>query len=60
MVPIPPVSMVDILTVTETGVKTTKLNAAVQSKVDVKKLKLGNSKCFQMNIGDKNDIPFVS
>ena len=59
MVPIPPLSMVDdILIVTETGVKSIKINAAVQSKVDVKKLKLGNSKCFQMNIGDKNDITF--
>ena len=59
VVPIPPLSMVDdILTVTETGVKSIKMNAAVQSKVDVKKLKLGNSKCFQMNIGDKNDITF--
>ena len=57
VVPIPPLSMVDdILTVTDTGVKAIKMNAVVQSKVDVKKLKLRNSKCFQMNVGEKNDI----
>ena len=57
MVPIPPLSMVDdILTVTDAGVKAIKMNAAVQSKIDVKKLELGKTKCFQMNIGAKNDV----
>ena len=52
-VPIPPLSMVDdILTVSEAGIKSIKMNAAVQSKMDVKKLELGK----EMNIGDKNEI----
>ena len=42
----------DILTVSEAGIKSIKMNAAVQSKMDVKKLELGKEKCFKINIGD--------
>ena len=57
VVSIPPLSMVDdILTVSEAGSKSIKMNATVQSKIDVKKLELGQSKCFKMNIGDKDEL----
>ena len=46
----------DILTVSEAGSKSIKMNATVQSKIDVKKLELGQSKCFKMNIGDKDEL----
>ena len=51
-VTIPPISMVDdILTVTECGVNSIKVNAAVQSKVDTKRLTLSEDKCAKMHFG---------
>ena len=48
VISIPPLYMVDdILTISEAGTKSIIMNASVQSKMDVKKLELGQSKCFK-------------
>ena len=41
----------DILAVTSCGINSIKMNAAVQSKVNNKRLELGETKCFQMHVG---------
>ena len=43
----------DALSVTDCGPNSVKMNAYVQSKVDTKRLELGQSKCFKMHIGKK-------
>ena len=49
---IPPLLMIDdAIAVTECGPETVKVNAIIQSKVDMKNLRLGHSKCFKMHIG---------
>ena len=58
-VKIPALSFVDdILSVTECGPNSVKMNAYVQSKVDSKKLRLSDKKCVKMHIGgNKNSCP---
>ena len=58
-VKIPALSFVDdILSVTECGPNSVKMNAYVQSKVDSKKLRLSDKKCVKMHIGgNKNGCP---
>jgi hypothetical protein len=54
-VSIPVLSMIDdVLSVTECGPDSVKVNAYVQSKTDTKKLELGESKCFKIHIGNDN------
>ena len=50
---IPPLALIDdILTVTKCGKDSIYMNAAVQSKVNNKRLKLGHSKCFKIHVGN--------
>ena len=41
----------DAISITECGPESVKVNALIQSKVDMKNLKLGHSKCFKMHVG---------
>lgn len=51
---IPPLALIDdVLTISECGINSIFMNAAVQSKVDNKRLELGHTKCFKMHVGDK-------
>ena len=53
---IPQLSMIDdILTVTCCGSNFVVLNAAVQSKLDNKRLEFGSDKCFKIHVG-KNSL----
>ena len=56
---IPPMALIDdILTVTKCGINSILMNASVQSKVNNKRLELGNNKCFKMHIGnEKHECP---
>ena len=56
---IPPMALIDdVLTVTACGIDSIAMNAAIQSKVNNKRLELGHSKCFQMHIGnEKSNCP---
>ena len=58
-VKIPPMALIDdVLTVTACGIDSIAMNAAIQSKVNNKRLELGHSKCFQMRIGnEKSNCP---
>ena len=50
---IPPMALIDdILTVTPCGIDSILMNAAVQSKVNNKRLELGKEKCFKMHVGN--------
>ena len=52
--PIPPLIMIDdILTVSRCGFDSLLLNSLVMSKMDMKRLELGASKCFQLHIEKK-------
>ena len=42
----------DALSVTECGPDSVKMNAYMTSKVDTKRLELGQNKCFKMHIGN--------
>ena len=54
-VKIPPLEMIDdILTVTDCGIKSVKMNAFVQSKIECKRLELSDTKCFKMHVGQSN------
>ena len=54
-VPIPPMSLIDdILAVTVCGVDSLVLNAAVQSKIDTRRLTLSKDKCVKMHIGEES------
>ena len=60
---IPPLSMVDdVVTISNCGVDSIKVNAIVQAKVETKQLELGHTKCFNMHIGkkDKHLCPSLS
>ena len=49
---IPPLLMIDdAISISECGPESVKVNALVKSKVELKNLRLGHSKCFQMHIG---------
>ena len=45
----------DIITVTESGYKTARMNSFINAKLAIKKLRLGAKKCFVMHIGNKHD-----
>ena len=54
-VKIPALALIDdILTISDCGINSIFMNAAVQSKVNNKRLELGHTKCFKMHIGDEN------
>ena len=56
-VKIPPLGMIDdILTVTKCGKDSVIMNAIIQSKVDIKRLELGSSKCSKLHIGNKKKL----
>ena len=56
-VKIPPLSMIDdILTISICGTNSITLNAAVQSKIDTKRLTLGEDKCVKMHLGKRKDF----
>ena len=44
----------DIITITECGVNSINLNAAVQSKIDSKRLTLSEEKCVKMHFGKES------
>ena len=49
---IPPLLMIDDANaLTECGPESVKVNALIQSKVDMKNLRLGHGKCFKMHVG---------
>ena len=51
-VSIPPMAMIDdVITVTECGVNSIKVNASVQSMMDTKRLTLSREKCVKMHFG---------
>ena len=51
-VSIPPLGMIDdIIAITNCGVNSVKINAAVQSKIDTKRLTLSMDKCVKMHFG---------
>ena len=45
----------DIITVTESGYKTARMNSFINAKLANKKFRLGAKKCFVMHIGNKHD-----
>ena len=45
----------DIITVTESGYKTSRMNSFINAKLAIKKLRLGAKQCFVMHIGNKHD-----
>ena len=52
---IPPLAIIDdIMTISNCGINSIFMNAAVQSKVDNKRLELGHTKCFKMHVGGIN------
>ena len=52
---IPPLLMIDdAIAVSECGADSVVVNALIQSKVELKNLRLGKSKCFKMHVG-KNE-----
>ena len=54
-VKIPPLELIDdILTITNCSIKSVKMNALVQSKIDCKKLELSDTKCVKMHVGQDN------
>ena len=56
-VKIPAMSFVDdVLSITECGPNSIKMNAYVQSKVDTKKLELSDTKCVKMHIGTNSTL----
>ena len=55
---IPPMLMIDA--VSECGAESVRVNAIIQSKVDMKNLRLGQSKCFKMHVGrNKSCCPML-
>ena len=50
-VEIPPLAMMDdVLTVSRCGVKTLEINAAINSKIESKKLRMNQQKCYKMHV----------
>ena len=58
---VPPLLMIDdAISVSECGPDSVKVNAIIQSKVDMKNLTLGHSKCFKMHVGrNKSCCPIL-
>ena len=55
-VDIPPLLMIDdAIAVSECGVDSVTVNALIQSKVQMKNLRLGHNKCFKMHIGKNKE-----
>ena len=51
---IPPLSFVDdVISISNCGVDSIKVNGIIQGKIKCKQLSLGHAKCFQMHIGKK-------
>jgi hypothetical protein len=49
---IPPLLMLDdAIAISECGPESVKVNALIQSKVDMKSLRSGHAKCFKMHVG---------
>ena len=46
----------DVITVSECGLNSLKINAAVQSKVDSKRLTLSENKCVKMHFGKVSQL----
>ena len=47
--------MDDIITVTESGYKTARMNPFINAKLAIKKLRLRAKKCLVMHVGNKHD-----
>ena len=47
--------MDDVITVSESGFKTARLNSFMNAQFAMKKLRLGPKKCFSMHIGKKHE-----
>ena len=45
----------DIITVSESGYKTPRMNSFINAQLATKKLRLGAKKCFVMHIGNKHE-----
>ena len=45
----------DIITVSESGYKTARMNSFINAKLAIKKLRLGAKKCFMMHVGKKHE-----
>ena len=43
----------DLITVTESGYKTARMNSFINAKLAIKNLRLGSKKCFMMHVGKK-------
>ena len=57
LVNIPPLAMVDdIVGIAHCGQKSVKLNTFINSKIEMKKLWLGENKCHQIHVGNKDLI----
>ena len=57
VVGIPPLAMVDdLLSVTECGIESVKVNGYLNSKTNIKKLQFGEDKCKKLHIGRKNHM----
>ena len=57
VVGIPPLAMVDdLLSVTECGVESVKVNGFLNSKTNIKKLQFGEDKCKKLHIGKKKHL----
>ena len=44
----------DVITVSESGYKTARLNSFINAKFALKKLRLGAKKCYMMHVGNNN------
>ena len=54
---IPPLAMVDyLLTVSECGVDSVKINGYLNAKTNIKKLQFGGDKCHKIHIGKKKHL----
>ena len=45
----------DLITVSESGYKTARINALINAQIASKKLRLGAKKCFMMHVGNKHE-----
>ena len=53
---VPPLSFIDdVLGITECSVKSVQLNTIIQSKMNNKKLRLSQSKCYKMHVGKSSE-----
>ena len=45
----------DVITVSESGYKTARLNSFINAKFALKKLRLGAKKCYMMHVGNNHE-----